>query len=138
VFTRIHFGKSFENLSILANQIRNALGIAIAGCFASAVRHTDFPVGVAQEGEWKIEFQSKSSIFFDGVEAGTDDLDILGFILSDSITESFAFVCSAGSVGFGIKPKNNFLACTITQREILSFVSLHREFGCLFSNGQHA
>jgi hypothetical protein len=100
----IDFGIGLEDLSILADHISDALGIFIVGRFARPVSQSYFPVRIAQQGEWKLKLLRKSRIFFDGVKTDAKDLCVFRLILSDSITESFAFVGSAGGVCLWVKP----------------------------------
>jgi hypothetical protein len=129
----IDFGINLENLSVLANYIGNALGVFIPGRFARPISQSNFPVRVAQQGKGKLKFLRKGSVILDGVKTDAKDLYVFRVVLSDSITESFAFVGSAGCVCLRVKPQDHLISCKFAQRNLFPLMGLYLEFGSLFS-----
>lgn len=131
----IHLGIGLQDVSIFPNDISDPLGVPIARRVARPVGQPNFSVRVAQQRKRELELLREGGILFDRVEADAEDLNILGVIVLDSITESFAFVGSTGRIGLGIKPQDDFSPGEVTQGHFLSLVSSDSKFDSLFSTG---
>lgn len=64
-------------------------------------------LGVAQQGEVVAELLGESLVLLDGVEAGSQNLDVLRFKILDSITESIALDRSTRGIGLRVEPQDH-------------------------------
>ena len=129
----INFGVGLEDLSVLPNHIGNALGVLIPGRFTRSISQSYIPISVTQQGEGEMELLRKGGVFFYRVKADPKNRHIFRIILKDSITESFAFVGSAGCVRLGVKPKDHLSPEKFVQGHLFPFMGLYLEIGRFFS-----
>jgi hypothetical protein len=125
----LNLGICLEDLSLFVDQVGDSLGVSRLGVIARAVGEAELTAGVAQQREREAELLREGGIGLLIIEARAQDLDLLLREFLGSVPEPFAFDRSAGGVGLGIKPEENFPAAEVPQRERLPFVADDREIG---------
>lgn len=125
------------NLAVGAHHVGVARSVLILGGTRRAIGSTHFTAGVTQQRERELELVCEGTVVFDRVERNTTNSDPLGRKVLDSITESMALFRSARSIGFGIKPQHNALACEIREAAFVAQVVHHPKVGSRGASLKH-
>lgn len=129
-----HFAVHLCDFPLLIDDVRNSFCVAVLRRFAGAVLHADIALCVAKEREWKAEFFCKTGIFFNRVEADSQNLDILFVVVVNSVAEPATFCGSTRRVCLWIKPQYDFLSPIIGKAHLFAGVVFYRKIGRHVSN----
>jgi hypothetical protein len=125
------------DLAVGPDHVGVARGVAVLGCLCRAVRESGFALGIRKEAERVAELVREGLVLRDLVEGDPEDLDALGLVFADSITEPAALLGSAGGVRLGVEPKDDAFAGEVAQAHGLAVLILAVEFGRLVTDLQH-
>lgn len=125
------------NPALLVDQVADPARAFGVGIVAGAVRHTRDALGVAQQRKRKIEFFGERRVVLDAIEARAEDDDIVGDEVLILIAEPATLGGSAGGIGPGIKPQQDFLAAQAGKRERFALMRRQRKVRCQLSDLEH-
>jgi hypothetical protein len=74
---------------------------------------------------------------FDVIEADAEDLNIVLVEVANLVAEPATFDRSAGSIGLGIEPEDNFAPAQFRECDLLALVTREREVRRRFANLEH-
>ena len=114
---RIHRRVSLGDGAIRIDHVGDALSRAV-GAVSSAVGQTDAAVGVAQQQIRKVVSGGEGGVLLDAVGADTENLNVLRFVVLDSITESLPLGRSARRVGHRVEPEDDLPAGVIAKLDL--------------------
>jgi hypothetical protein len=126
-----------KDVTIRAYYISYALGILRLRRVACAISQPDLSFRIAKQLEREIELFRKRPVRFFVVKADAKYLGVFIVVLLDSVTESNAFGCSAGGIGFRIEPKYDRAPFEVAQAHVFASVRLHVEIRRLVSYFKH-
>lgn len=129
-----HFAVHLRDFPLLIDDVRNPFCVAVLRRFASAVFHADVALCVAKKREWEAEFLCKTGIFFNRVEADSENLNILLVVVVNSVAEPATFCGSTRRVCLWIKPQDNLLPTIIGKTHLFAGVVLDRKIRRHVSN----
>lgn len=136
MFRRLHLGLDLVDGAILINKVGGPVGAFVFP--AHELLGTPHAVGgehivalVAQHGEGEVVFLHKLLLFLRRISADADDLNAPLRILPEFITESLALGDSAGGIGLGEEPQDQFPALEVAQGHRLSIGIGEGEIGGL-------
>ena len=137
MLARVYLFNRLGYAPIRADDVSDAARVLRVGRITSAISQSDFSLSVREKAEGKVELFGKRTVLGFRIEAHAEYLGILVCVLLDSIPESNAFGCSAGRVGFRVKPKHDPTAFQITEPHVFARVCAGGEVGRLVSDLQH-
>src|SRR5206468_4174179 len=109
VLGRLDAAVGLLHLAVGADQVADPLRTAGLGVVGGAVGEADLAVRVAQQREVVVELLREGRVGLRGVEADPEDLDALLLVLVLEVAEPATLLGSAGGVGLGIEPEDDFL-----------------------------
>jgi len=133
---RLDLVVGLHDRSVGSDQVRDALRVVRALRVERAVCLALLLVE-AEQLERIGELLGKLPVRLDAIEAGSEDDEVLGIELADSITESVAFDRSTRGVGRRIEPEQDVLAGVIGESNGRAIVRLDRELGCNLPHNEH-
>jgi hypothetical protein len=137
VISRIHLRINGGDFALAINQIADAIGIARARAIGGAIRDGHLVVGVGQQFEREIKFGRECGIARGIVEAEAENLDVGILECGVLVAEPATFTRSAGGVGLGIEPHQDFAAAQRGERERLAIMGLQFKIRRRVANLQH-
>jgi hypothetical protein len=126
------------DLPLLVDDVRDPFRVLVLRRIRSAVRESDFAIGVAEQRELEVELFGELRIPFNVIEADAEDGGVLRLVLGDEVPEPGTLGRSTGCVGFRIKPKHDLAAAQIVKRNFAALMVAHLEVRSLIANVQHA
>lgn len=123
----IHLSVNLDNLPLWVNDISDALRVGVLRRFACSVGHSYISRRIAKQGKRKVEFLGKSGILFHGIKADTEYLNILFFVVGNTVAEPGPLCRSAGRVRLWIEPKHNSLTPVLGKAHLFSGMIPDRE-----------
>jgi hypothetical protein len=126
-----------RDASFLVDQVRDASCVLIFWRFSRAIRKTDLVVGIAQQRKIELLFVGEFLVRFDAVEAGAEDLGVLGGVVGGEVSEPETLGGSTGCVGFRKEPKDDFLSAVVAELYSAAGVIGRLELGSSITDFQH-
>ncbi len=126
-----------RDLAVLVDHVCDAARVFVGRRFGGAVGHSDFSIGVAEEGEVEVELLGERGVVFFVVEADAEDRGVLGGVLFGEVAEPATFFRSTGGVGFRIKPEDDFLAAQVAEADGVAVVIFDFEVGSGIAGLEH-
>ena len=105
----LHLLVDLLDFSVGGNDVGDAPRVAVRRLVARPVREAHLPIGVTEQREVELELLGKFLVVFDRVEADAEDLRVLRFVFTGSITEPASLGRSARCVSGRVEPKDNAL-----------------------------
>jgi hypothetical protein len=124
VMRRIHLGIGGGDSPFAIDQVADPVGITRTGALGGAVCDRHLVIGVGQQFEWEIEFVHERGVTGWIVEAQAENLDAGVLECGVLVAEPATFAGSAGGIGFGIKPQQDFAPAERGKRKRLAVVPL--------------
>jgi hypothetical protein len=81
-------------------------------------------IGVGQQPEWKVEFVGERGVAGGRIKADAENLDVGLLECGVLVAEPATFTGSAGGVGLGIKPQQDFAPAKRGKRERFAVLRL--------------
>lgn len=126
-----------ENLPLLVDQVRDALGVSGADILAGSIGEAELSIGVAEQRKREVELLRKRCVLLGSVEARAEDRDILCCEFGGSVTEPLSLDRSTRGIGLRVEPEQHFLAPQATERDGRSIVRRNVKIGRFRSSLQH-
>ena len=127
MFSSIHLVVDLGDQTVRSDHVGMAVSRLIRRAAAGSVRRADRTFGIAQQRVRKILIFGELGVGFLGVRADAENLDVLRFILLDSITESDAFGRSPTSAGARVKPEYHGFTGVVAETHFPPRVVLNRK-----------
>ena len=102
-----------RDVAVFVDHVGDAARVLILRGLGGAVREANLVIGVAEQREGEVELLRKGGVVLFGVEAGTENDDVLLRVLSGSVPEPFSLEGSTRCIGFRIKKEQCALALKI-------------------------
>lgn len=123
--------------AVLVDDVGDAAGVFVAGARGRAVRETDLPVRVAQQGVGEGELLREAGVLVCRVETRAEDLRVLRGVLIVEVPEPGTLEGSARCVGLRKEPEHDSLAAQIAESDLAAGVVADLELGRDVANLQH-
>lgn len=104
---------------------------------ACPVRHPDFAIGVAEQGEIVVILFGKCGVVFDRIKTGAQNYNVALGKVALLVAEPAPFDGSARGVRFGIEPQQDFSPAQLIERKIRAFMCFHSKICRYVSNLRH-
>jgi hypothetical protein len=137
MIARIHLVIDPRKLAVLIDQETHAARKSRLAIGTGAVRHSHAPVGIAKQRKRKVVFLGKVGILLDVIEADAEDLNVVLVEVANLIAEPATLDRSAGGIGLGIEPEDNFAPAQFRESGLLALMTREREVRRWFSNLEH-
>jgi hypothetical protein len=111
-----------RDLSLLVDQIGDPARVLIFRRFGGAVRQSDLVVGIAQKRKVELVLLRELRVVLLIVEAGAENLDVLGGVVFGEVPEPGTFRRSPRCVGLRKEPQHDFLSAEIPQLHLAALM----------------
>ena len=128
----------FGNPAVFVDDVGDAFCVFRFRGFGCTVGQADLAIGVAQQGERKIEFLCEVGVVGGVVETRAEDGGVLLLVLRDEVPEPGTLQRSARGVGLGIEPEYDLPAAKIVKRNRVSVMVRDRKVRSFIANIQHS
>ena len=125
------------DLALFVDHVGDTAGVFVFGGVAGTVGQADLALGVTEQRKGKVELFGEGLVLFGCVEAGAEDLRVLRVVLRREVPEPGTFFRSAGCVGFGVEPEDDFLTAQIGKPDPVAVVIHHIEIRSFLTGLKH-
>jgi hypothetical protein len=133
----VDLGIDPEDLPFGADDVGDPLCVGRVLAVASAVGEPDLPSCVREKGEVEAELLRERAVLLLGIEADSQNLDVVLLELPNVVAEPATFGGSAGGVGLGIEPEDDDLSEVLLQPNEISKMIPDLELGGFLSFLEH-
>jgi hypothetical protein len=137
MIARVHLVIDAHKFAVFIDQKAHTARISRLTISTGAVGHTHASVGIAKQRKRKVILLRKVGILFNVIEADAEDLNIVLVEVANLVAEPATLDRSAGGIGFGIEPQDNFATAQFCQRDLLTLMTHERKVRSRIANLEH-